>query len=49
MSHSAFSDQKRQLEAFRIPGLPCDFYYIPEFVSVEEEASILGKVSLNSV
>ncbi|KAJ4361842.1 hypothetical protein N0V83_010783 [Neocucurbitaria cava] len=32
------------LEAFRIAGLPPDFFYIPNFVSVEEEASILGKI-----
>jgi hypothetical protein len=32
------------LEAFRIAGLPPDFYYIPNFISMEEEASILQKV-----
>ncbi|KAF2708752.1 hypothetical protein K504DRAFT_477201 [Pleomassaria siparia CBS 279.74] len=32
------------LKAFRIARLPPDFYYIPNFVSVEEEASILQKI-----
>ncbi|KAI4911184.1 hypothetical protein J4E85_011322 [Alternaria conjuncta] len=36
-------DDKTGLEAFRIAGLPPDFYYIPNFISHEEEASILQK------
>jgi alkylated DNA repair protein alkB family protein 6 len=32
------------LEPFRIAGLPPDFYYIPNFITLEEEASILQKV-----
>jgi hypothetical protein len=34
------------LQAFRIAGLPPDFYYIPNFISVEEEKSILQKVGI---
>ena len=37
-------DDKTGLEAFRIAGLPPDFYYIPNFISLAEEASILQKV-----
>jgi len=37
-------DDRTGLEAFRIAGLPPDFYYIPNFISHEEEASILQKV-----
>jgi len=37
-------DDKTGLQAFRIAGLPPDFYYIPNFISHEEEASILQKV-----
>jgi alkylated DNA repair protein alkB family protein 6 len=34
---------ERSLQAFRVVGLPSDFYYIPNFISLEEEASILQK------
>ncbi|KAL1592507.1 hypothetical protein SLS59_009740 [Nothophoma quercina] len=34
---TAAQDADCPLQAFRIPGLPPDFYYIPNFVSVEEE------------
>ncbi|KAF1832868.1 alkB, alkylation repair protein 6 [Decorospora gaudefroyi] len=42
-----FGECHEGLEAFRIAGLPPDFYYIPNFVSVEEEASILQKIPAN--
>jgi hypothetical protein len=38
---------KEGLQASRIAGLPPDFYYIPNFLTVEEEASILNKVCKN--
>jgi hypothetical protein len=41
------TNAKQGLEAFRIAGLPSDFYYIPNFLRVEEEASILQKVRNN--
>jgi alkylated DNA repair protein alkB family protein 6 len=34
------------LQGFRIAGLPPDFYYIPNFITAEEESSILQKVCL---
>jgi alkylated DNA repair protein alkB family protein 6 len=37
-------NEKQGLQAFRTAGLPPDFYYIPNFISAEEEASILQKV-----
>jgi len=39
---------KSGLEIFRIAGLPPDFYYIPNFITVEEENSILQKVRKKS-
>jgi hypothetical protein len=47
MENILVTKAKPGLEAFRIAGLPPDFYYIPNFISVEEEASILQKVSNN--
>ena len=44
MTDSEHSGVKQGLEAFRVAGLPPDFYYIPDFISVEEETSILQKV-----
>lgn len=38
------TDAKQGLQAFRIAGLPPDFYYIPNFLTLEEEVSILNKV-----
>ncbi|KAF1919164.1 hypothetical protein BDU57DRAFT_468921 [Ampelomyces quisqualis] len=35
---------KERLQAFRIVDLPPEFYYIPNFISLEEEASILQKI-----
>jgi alkylated DNA repair protein alkB family protein 6 len=32
------------LRCFRIETLPPDFYYVPDFITREEEASILDKV-----
>jgi hypothetical protein len=39
---------KDDLKAFRIAGLPSEFYYIPNFITPEEEASILDKVNMLS-
>lgn len=38
--------EERPLEAFRIAGLPAAFYYIPNFISIEEETSLLQKARL---
>ncbi|KAL6157836.1 hypothetical protein ACJBU6_03653 [Exserohilum turcicum] len=35
---------KHDLEVFRVTSLPRSFYYIPNFISAEEEASILQKI-----
>lgn len=49
MTGSEYSNAKQDLEAFHIAGLPPDFYYISNFISVEEETSILQKVSLRKL
>ncbi|KAF2794188.1 alkB, alkylation repair protein 6 [Melanomma pulvis-pyrius CBS 109.77] len=38
------ADTADPLQQFRIPHLPSNFYYIPNFVTAEEEASILQKI-----
>lgn len=38
----------RSLEASRIHALPPAAYYIPDFISEEEEAAILHKVARHS-
>jgi alkylated DNA repair protein alkB family protein 6 len=43
---SSNDSTKSGLSAFRIKALPPDFYYIPDFISAEDEASILSKVSM---
>ncbi|KAF2746631.1 alkB, alkylation repair protein 6 [Sporormia fimetaria CBS 119925] len=37
-------DPLRALEAFRIPHLSPNMYYIPDFITMEEETSILNKI-----
>jgi alkylated DNA repair protein alkB family protein 6 len=39
------SESAEGLQKYKIDSLPPDFYYIPNFITVEEEASILQKVS----
>jgi hypothetical protein len=46
VSSMSSPNSQQGLQAFRIAGLPSVFYYIPNFISSEEEASILQKVSL---
>lgn len=33
-----------ELEAYRIPGLPSSFYYMPNFITPEEEEALISKV-----
>ncbi|RMZ69854.1 alkB alkylation repair 6 [Pyrenophora seminiperda CCB06] len=40
-------EKGKKLDAFRIVGLPPDFYYMPDFITVEEEMSILSKIPAN--
>lgn len=42
------SDGNDKLQAFRISSLPPDFYYIPNFITIAEEASLLQKVRGNT-
>lgn len=44
MADTQSIDDGNSLEKFKIPSLPPDFYYIPNFISREEEESILQKV-----
>jgi hypothetical protein len=39
------STTQSALEPHRIPHLPPSFYYIPSFISPEEESSLLSKVA----
>jgi hypothetical protein len=39
------STKQCALEPHRIPHLPPSFYYIPSFISPEEESSLLSKVA----
>jgi hypothetical protein len=38
------ANANQDLQAFRVASLPPEFYYIPNFITPEEEASILNKV-----
>jgi alkylated DNA repair protein alkB family protein 6 len=44
MSNAEGSQNQMTLQSFKIASLPPDFYYIPNFITTEEEASILTKV-----
>jgi hypothetical protein len=37
------NNTEMDLEQYRIPGLPASFYYIPNFITVAEEAALLSK------
>ncbi|KAF2267138.1 hypothetical protein CC78DRAFT_457692 [Lojkania enalia] len=49
MAEFALSTGYDPLRPFRIPNLPPTFYYIPNFITAEEEASILQKAWYKSL
>jgi alkylated DNA repair protein alkB family protein 6 len=44
MSAAGGPSSSKPLENFRVSSLPPEMYYIPNFISAEEEASVLQKV-----
>lgn len=43
-SNDMSADEVLELEQYRIKTLPYGLYYIPNFITIEEERSILDKV-----